>query len=96
MSRRKREEDSRTVHQRQQDFLRAYGDCFSVARAAEKAHIDRGTHFRWLRKDAKYVASFERRKQTVGNYLEVDFLRPGGHLNRQLKRVSHFRGISSF
>jgi hypothetical protein len=70
MPRRKKADDPRTVRERQKHFLEAFGDCFSVERAAEVSGVDRQSHYRWLRKDGKYLAAFERRKEVAGQYLE--------------------------
>jgi len=71
MPRRKKEEDARSVHERQTEFLKAYADTFSVERAAAIAKIGPASHFRWFRKNPKYAAAFKKRKEDAGHYLET-------------------------
>jgi hypothetical protein len=78
MSRRKKEEDARSVRERQRDFLAAYADTFSVQSAAEKAHVDSSTHFRWVRRDSQYAAAFKRRRETAGAFLEAEAITRAG------------------
>jgi hypothetical protein len=76
--RRKKEEDARSVHERQTEFLTAYADTFSVERAAAIAKIGPASHFRWFRKNPKYAAAFKKRKEDAGNYLETEAIRRAG------------------
>jgi hypothetical protein len=78
MPRRKKVEDSRSVYERQRDFLKAYVDTLNVERAAEVAKVDRSSHYRWLLRDEKYAAAFERRKQHAGQYLEAEAITRAG------------------
>ena len=78
MSRRKKEEDPRTVHERQRDFLKAYANTLNLTRAAEQAHVDRHAHARWYRKNKQYAAAFERRKKLAGQYLETEAITRAG------------------
>jgi hypothetical protein len=78
MPRRKKEEDERTVLERQQNFLRAYANCFSIDRAAEQARVDRSFHFRWFRKSRKYAELFEKIKANAANYLETEAITRAG------------------
>ena len=53
-------------------FLRTYSDVGSVERAAKAAKINRRTHSRWLKADAKYRTSFKEAKQAFIERLEVE------------------------
>jgi len=78
MPRRKKAEDERTTLERQQNFLRAYADSFSITRAAEIARVDRDSHNRWLRKNEKYAKAFAKIKAAAGNYLETEAIARAG------------------
>jgi hypothetical protein len=78
MPRRKKEVDGRSVHERQQDFLTAYADHFSVTRAAEVANIGRTSHHRWLRKNEKYAEAFAKRRSLAGQFLEAEAIARAG------------------
>ena len=78
MPRRKKKEDPRTTYQRQRDFLRAYVDTLNVERAAEIADVGKTSHYRWLLRDEKHAAAFERRKQHAGQYLETEAITRAG------------------
>lgn len=71
MPRRKKEEDARSVHERQTEFLKAYADTFSIERAAAIAKIGPASHFRWFRRNPKYAAAFKKQKENAGHYLET-------------------------
>lgn len=71
MPRRKKAEDPRTTHERQQDFLTAWGNTFSISEASRVAKVDISNHCRWYRKNPKYAAAFDKRKETAGQYLEA-------------------------
>lgn len=86
MSRRKKEEDARTVNERQQDFLSAYTDCFSVTSAAEAAGVGRAAHYRWIRNDAKYAAAFKKLEQTAGEHLETEAITEDSHIEYERMR----------
>ena len=78
MSRRKKEEDPRSVKQRQQDFLTAYADSLNLVRAAEVAKIDRTCHYRWYRKNGQYAEAFKKCKEIAGQYLETEAITRAG------------------
>lgn len=78
MPRRKKEEDERTVLERQQNFLKAYADCFSIQRAADLARVDRSFHHRWYRRNPKYAALFEKIKENAFSYLETAAIERAG------------------
>ena len=71
MSRRKKEDDPRTEHERQRDFLTAWADTFNLAEAAQIARVSVSNHCRWYRKNAKYALAFEKRKEIAGQYLDA-------------------------
>ena len=78
MSRRKKEDDPRSEHERQRDFLTAWADTFNLAEAAQIARVSVTNHCRWYRKNAKYALAFEKRKEIAGQYLEtVAIMRAG-------------------
>lgn len=70
--------DPRSTFEKQKEFLKAWSETFSVARAAEVANVGRASHFRWLRKDAKYAKAFRQRKEEAGNYLEDEAISRAG------------------
>lgn len=78
MPRKKKEEDERTVLERQQNFLRAYADSFSLQRAADVAQVNRTSHHRWFRKNPKYAAAFEKIKRDAASYLEAEAITRAG------------------
>jgi hypothetical protein len=78
MSRRKKEEDPRSEHERMRDFLRAYADTFNVPRAAQIAKIGIRSHVRWVRKSPNYAAAFKKRKETAGQHLETEAITRAG------------------
>jgi hypothetical protein len=78
MPRKKKEEDARSVKERQRDFLTAYADTFSVNRAAELSNVNRTSHNRWLRKNPHYAAAFAKRKEIAGQYLEAEAITRAG------------------
>jgi hypothetical protein len=51
-------------------FLAAFKVCASLTEAAAAIGIDRGQHYEWLRKDAKYAAAFEAAKEAAAQSLE--------------------------
>jgi hypothetical protein len=51
-------------------FLAAFRVCASLTEAAAAVGIDRGQHYDWLRKDAKYAAAFDAAKVEAGQSLE--------------------------
>ena len=78
MAHRKKEEDLRTVHDRQRDFLTAYSDTFNIDRAAEEARVSRACHYRWCRKHPKYAAAFAKRKEEAFHFLESEAIARAG------------------
>jgi hypothetical protein len=78
MPRRKKVDDPRSEHERQKHFLQAYEDSLSVDRAAEVANVDRASHYRWLRRDPKYAAGFQRRRDIAGQFLEAEAITRAG------------------
>lgn len=42
------------------------------------SRVSRASHYEWCRKDPKYAAAFERRKQTAGSYLEAEAIARAG------------------
>lgn len=78
MPRRKKEEDTRSTYERQRDFLVAYASTFNVERAAELAGVDRGTHYKWCRKDPGYAAAFKKRREEAGSFLEAEAIQRAG------------------
>ena len=78
MPRRKKELDARSVHDRQRDFLTAYADTFSVVAAAEKAHVSRESHHRWMRKNPAYAEAFQKRRELALGFLEAEAITRAG------------------
>lgn len=71
MPRRKKEEDARSTHERQTEFLKAYADTFNLAEAARVANVSVTNHCRWYRRNEKYAAAFDQRKKFASQYLEA-------------------------
>ena len=78
MSRKKREEDSRSEQERMMEFLEAYAQTFSVVRAAEASEVSPQCHYRWYHKLPGYRAAFEKRKKLAGQYIETECITRAG------------------
>ena len=78
MSRRIKEEDPRTEHERMRDFLKAWTETFSVVHAAEIANVGTSSHYRWIQTSPNYAAAFEKRKKHAGNFLETEAIARAG------------------
>ncbi|HEY1896732.1 MAG TPA: hypothetical protein VGG62_10690 [Terracidiphilus sp.] len=72
MPRKKKAEDPRSVHEKQKEFLAAFGDTLSVARAADLANVDRHDHYNWLRRHKSYSRAFEQAREIAGQCLEAE------------------------
>jgi hypothetical protein len=78
MPRRKKAEDERTTLERQQNFLKAYANCFSIERASAVSRVSRQSHYKWFRKNPKYAALFEKIKADAFSYLEAEAITRAG------------------
>jgi hypothetical protein len=56
-------------------FLAAYRETAQVEKAAAAAKIDKGMHYRWLRKSADYRKAFERVQDEAAQHLEDEAVR---------------------
>jgi hypothetical protein len=56
-------------------FLAAYRQTASITKAAAAAKVDRGMHYRWMRKNAGYRAAFERACEEAAQNLEDEAVR---------------------
>src|SRR5437667_2630989 len=60
---------------RQGAFLSAYGQLGKINKAAERAGVDRWTHFNWMKTDPEYAEQFERAEVLAVQQAEDELFR---------------------
>jgi hypothetical protein len=61
---------AKTSHIKKRAFIAAFSRCGSLSKAAQRAKIDRRTHYNWLRDDPWYKQAFRQAIQEAGDALE--------------------------
>lgn len=60
------------THPKKRAFLAAYAISGNVTDAAERAGIERKTHYRWLSKDSAYAEAFKDAEEEAADRLEAE------------------------
>ncbi len=59
-------------HPKKRAFLAAYSETGNISRSAEIAHIERATHYNWLKADQQYVDAFQQAHEKAIDTLESE------------------------
>ena len=62
----------RTRKKKQSAFLEAFRETGTLGGAAEKTHVGRGSHYRWLQQDPEYAAEFKDANEESADELEQE------------------------